>query len=130
MTTFNYNMTIISKDLQSNTMTVEYVPLDNEVLTASVPVSASGIIDDVLVPSTEMEARGKTLLVIPIPFADQDLVAHMKEYAPLAIWEKMIEDAQKQVTDIAIGESITVTEHSLSVIPAPLPTIEIPKVVV
>ena len=131
MTTFNYSTKIIDKDLQSNTMIVEYTPLDNDVLTTSVPINASSIIDDALVPSTETTPRGRISIVVPIPFADQDLVEHIKSYAPLGVWEKMIEDAQKQISDVAVGESIIITDHNTTAITAPaMATIEIKKVVV
>ena len=92
MTTFNYNIKIISKDIPTNSMVVEYTPIDNDVLTALIAVNSSSVIGDEIVSSTETVARGKYLLTIPIPFTDQDLVEHIKSYAPLGVWEKMISD--------------------------------------
>jgi hypothetical protein len=131
MTTFNYNIKIISKDLLANTMLVEYNPIDNDVLTALIPVNSSSIVGDEIVPSTETVPRGRYLLTIPIPFTDQDLVEYIKSYAPLGVWEKMIADSQKQIIDVPIGEIIDVTSSSAPVEPiVPTPTIEIKKVVV
>ena len=130
MTTFNYNIKIISKDIPTNSMVVEYTPIDNDVLTALIAVNSSSVIGDEIVSSTETVARGKYLLTIPIPFTDQDLVEYIKSYAPLGVWEKMISDSQKQITDVTIGDIIDITNHSSSVLVVPVPTIEIKKVVV
>ena len=130
MTTFNYNIKIISKDIPTNSMVVEYTPIDNDVLTALIAVNSSSVIGDEIVSSTETVARGKYLLTIPIPFTDQDLVEYIKAYAPLGVWEKMISDSQKQIADVTIGDIIDITNHSSSVLVVPVPTIEIKKVVV
>lgn len=115
MTTFNYNIKIISKDIPTNSMVVEYTPIDNDVLTALIAVNSSSVIGDEIVSSTETVARGKYLLTIPIPFTDQDLVEYIKSYAPLGVWEKMISDSQKQISDISVGESIAITGHSQAI---------------